>query len=317
MRAAAEALAWTVLLLGCEADGSAPGGPRATGVGTGGTAGAGARAGAGAGGSAGVRDAGPTEQARDAGQLDAGDMTAPMLSMAADDASPIDAGGMHDASPGTPTIVAVGYAGLRVTSFDLGRSWQHKRTLSNVAADDPDNLRGVTHGAGVFVAVGHKIFTSPDGETWDPRTHPANQWLGDVKYGNGRFVATGGYGYSAWSLDGIRWQQGGAIKTEASRSLAFGDGMFVTQTDAGNWYRSSDGASWTLLSGGHAGKVAFCAGEFRDADDCDLEPFHGAYVRAGGWNSGVIAWSDDASSWHDVQVGYVGGVNAFSFGDTP
>jgi hypothetical protein len=129
-------------------------------------------------------------------------------------------------------------------------------------------------------------------------------------------VATGGYGYSAWSLDGMSWQQGGAIETEASRSLAFGDGLFVTQTDAGNWYQSTDGTSWTLRSGGHDGAVAFCDGNFRDADACDAEPFHGAYVRDGGWNSGVISWSADGQAWHDVQVGYVGGINAFAFGYT-
>jgi hypothetical protein len=115
----------------------------------------------------------------------------------------------------------------------------------------------------------------------------------------------------------MTWHEGGAIKTEASRSLAFGNGLFVTQTDAGNWYSSSDGEAWTLLSGGHDGPVAFCDGDFRAADDCAAIPFHGAYVRAGGWGSGAIAWSDDGSTWHDVQVGYVGGINAFAFGLSP
>jgi hypothetical protein len=141
--------------------------------------------------------------------------------------------------------------------------------------------------------------------------------LGDVEYGNGRFVATGGYGYSAYSLDGKTWLQGGAIKTEASRSLAFGNGMFVTQTDPGNWYSSSDGTSWTLLSSGHSGQVAFCDGDFKTADACPPAPVFGLYVRAGNWNSDVISWSDDDRSWHDVQVGYVGGINAFAFGTTP
>ena len=252
---------------------------------------------------------------RDAGMVDARVVDDGAVDV--DSAVSPDAGSATEAGAGTPTIVAVGYAGLRVSSYDLGRSWENKRTLSNVAADDPDNLRGVTYGAGVFVAVGHKVFTSADGDQWDPREHPQpKQWLGDVKYGNGRFVATGGYGYTAWSLDGFSWQEGGATKTEASRSLAFGNGTFVTQTDAGNWYRSNDGTSWTLLSGGHAGKVAFCDGDFHEADDCEPEPFHGAYVREGGWSSGKIAWSDDGQTWHDVQVGYIGGINAFAFGDT-
>jgi hypothetical protein len=220
---------------------------------------------------------------------------------------------------GTPAIVAVGYAGLRVASYDRAHSWTNKRTLSDVAADDPNNLRGVTYAAGLFVAVGHKIFTSPDGETWTQRQHPKNdsQWLGDVKYGNGRFVATGGYGYSAWSTDGISWREGGTIGTEASRSLAFGNGEFRTQTDPGNWYRSTNGETWTLESGGHGEKIAFCNGSFENAPDCGPAFGHGVYVRAGGWNSGTIDWSDNGQNWNNVTVGYPGGVNGFAFGYRP
>ena len=48
-----------------------------------------------------------------------------------------------------------------------------------------------------------------------------------------------------------------------------------------------------------------------------LYPFiEGTYVREGGWNSGVVSWSDDGQRWHDVQIGYIGGINAFAFGFT-
>jgi hypothetical protein len=237
------------------------------------------------------------------------------------DAGQGGSGSVEDAatSPGRPAIVAAGYAGLRVASYDGGRTWVNKRTLSNVAADDADNLRGVTYGAGLFVAVGHKIFTSPDGGAWQQREHPKEngQWLGDVEYGNGRFVATGGYGYSAWSIDGIVWQEGGSLGTEASRSLAFGNGEFRTQTDPGNWYRSTDGESWTLHSSGHSERIAFCAGSFKDAPDCGPAFGHGVYVRGGGWNSGSIEWSEDAQNWTSVTVGHVGAVNGFAFGYAP
>ena len=221
---------------------------------------------------------------------------------------------------GTPTIVAVGYAGLRVASYDRGHSWTAKQTLSSVAADDPDNLRAVAYGAGVFVALGHKLFSSPDGATWTRREHPKDdaQWLGGVTYGNGRFVATGGYGYSAWSTDGIEWHEGGGVgPNEASRSIAFGNGEFRTQTDPGNWYRSTDGVSWVLQSGGHDERIAFCGGAFKDAPDCGPDFGHGVYVREGGWNSGNIEWSSDGQSWNRVTVGYVGGINGFAFGYRP
>ncbi len=220
---------------------------------------------------------------------------------------------------GTPTIVAVGYAGLRVASYDKGKTWTNKEMLSSVAADDHDNLRAVAYGNGVFVAVGHKLFTSPDGASWTRRSHPKDdqQWLGGVAFGNGRFVATGGYGYSAWSTDGIEWHEGGAIGTEASRSIAFGNGEFRSQTDPGNWYRSTDGVKWTLESGGHQDGVAFCAGAFKESPDCGPAFGQGVYVRAGGWNSGELEWSSDGKSWNSVDVGYPGGVNGFAFGYKP
>jgi hypothetical protein len=227
-----------------------------------------------------------------------------------------------DAAPpdkGTPTIVAVGYAGLRVASFDRGKTWVNKRTLSTTAADDPNNLRGVTFALGKFVAVGHKIFTSTDADEWTPRTHPENdsQWLGDVKFGNGRFVATGGYGYSVWSTDGETWKRGGSLKTEASRQLAFGNGKFVSYTDPGNWWTSTNGETWTSESGGHADGIAFCGGAFKDSSACGPAAGFGVYVRDGGWGSGKISWSTDAQTWTPVNVGFPGGVNAFAFGTTP
>jgi hypothetical protein len=241
--------------------GSATGGASATGGSTSGT-----------GGSTATTDGGADEDA----------------AVSPDGAPPVP----DAATDGTPTIVAVGYAGLRVASYDLGRSWVNKVTLSNVAADDKDNLRGVAFARGLFVAVGHKLFTSTDGETWARGEHPNDdsQWLAGIQFGNGRFVSTGGYGYTVWSPDGFEWNQGDFLEAEASRSLAFGNGTFVTQTDPGNWWRSTDGDTWTRDSSGHSEHVAYCDGSFQEEPDCGLTGGHGVYVRGGGWSSGVIQW---------------------------
>lgn len=214
-----------------------------------------------------------------------------------------------------PAIVAVGYAGLRIVSYDLGRTWEHKQTLSSTAADDPTLLRAATFGNGVFVAAGHRIFTSGDGDTWMERSNPEPQWLGGLAYGSGRFVAVGGSGYSAWSLDGATWTVGGTLASEASRSLAFGNGVFMAHTDAGNWWSSADGTSWSLDSGGHGEEIAFCAGSFQDASACGPASGFGVSVRSGGWSSGVLSRSLDGTTWEDVNVGFVGDVMAFAFGD--
>lgn len=213
-----------------------------------------------------------------------------------------------------PAIVAVGYAGLRVVSYDLGKTWEHEQTLGTAAVDDPTLLRTATFGAGLFVATGHRIFTSPDGATWTERTNPEAQWLGGAAYGVNRFVATGGSGYSLSSLDGTTWFASATLGTESSRSLAFGNGEFMAHTDPGNWWSSPDGTLWTLRGGGHTEEIAFCDGSFRDASACGPAAGFGVFVRSGGWDSGVISRSTDGATWEDVTVGFVGDVTAFAFG---
>jgi len=180
-----------------------------------------------------------------------------------------DANNPPPTSKGTPVFVAVGYAGRRVRSTDLGLTWTDDVSLGG-GGDDQFLLRAVTFGKGLFVATGWKILTSPDGRsgTWTERTISGQQWLGGVQFGNNAFVATGGYGFSANSPDGISWSSAGSLNTQASRSLAFGAGKFVTATDAGNWWSSTDGESWTVMSGGHQTQVAYCNGTFKDESSC-------------------------------------------------
>ena len=170
-------------------------------------------------------------------------------------------GGSSMQPSGKPTFVAVGYAGRRIRSVDGGMTWTDDQTLGG-GGDDEFLLRAVGFGKGVFVALGWKILSSPDGKTWTEQPNPQHQWLGGVQFGGGSFLATGGYGYCASSGDGLTWQACKSIpNNEASRSLAFGAGKFVTATDPGNWFASSSGDAWTLVSGGHqSNQVAFCGG---------------------------------------------------------
>jgi hypothetical protein len=235
------------------------------------------------------------------------------------------AGGAGSGQSGTPTFVAVGYAGRRVRSVDLGVTWVDDQTLGG-GGDDEFLLRAVAFGSGVFVAVGYKILTSVDGVTWQPHTNPQNQWLGGVVFHDDAFVAVGGYGYSARSSDGASWSVTGTVgSNQASRSLAFGQGMFVAAADVSNqpvkdWYQSSNGDSWSLLSGGHSSnQIAFCDGAFRDYDSCSgafaargRATFQGVTIRVAG---GVLQRSTNGSDFapiagspeglEDVALGYV------------
>lgn len=241
------------------------------------------------------------------------------------DPGSLDAGGTPDAAvapdaqrpTGDPIIVAVGYLGLRATSSDLGRSWGHVEAFDDPGGslDNPLLLRAVTYGNGLFVAGGHRIFTSPDGIHWTERDNPSDQWFGGVKWGNGRFVASGGYGESWYSLDGLTWKSGGRRSSNShARSLAFGNGEFRAATDEGVWWSSTDGEAWTRLSDGHDRNVAFCRDDFRDAEECGEAFGHGVYIRGGDWDQNVISWSDDGSSWHNVSVDYTGSLTGIAFG---
>lgn len=209
---------------------------------------------------------------------------------------------------GTPTFVAVGYAGRRIRSVDLGKTWTDDQRLGG-GGDDQFLLRGVGFGAGRFVAAGWKILSSPDGKTWTEHKNPNNQWLGGVKWGNNRFGAAGGFGYSAYSTDGITWTAAKGRGTEAARSVAFGAGKFMAATDNGNWWSSTDGNTWTRGEGGHSSRVAFCDPAFSDASACKLPPGRneGRTVFGGGvWVSirgSSIERSENGTTWTSVNVG--------------
>jgi hypothetical protein len=166
-----------------------------------------------------------------------------------------------------PTFVAVGYGGVRVRSIDLGKTWIDAQRLGG-GGDDNFLLRGVAFGKGLFVALGWQVLTSPDGKTWTPRTKAAAQWMGGVRYGNGRFVAAGGYGESTYSLDGITWPKGGGRMTDAARSVAYGNGLWTASADSHVWWQTADGATWTSLGGTHVDSVVFCGTQFAESKLC-------------------------------------------------
>jgi len=166
-----------------------------------------------------------------------------------------DSGMVDDSSSGEPPMgqpvtIAVGYGGMRVRSLDDGQTWQDYVQLAPDGGDDMDLLRGAAWGADRFVAVGWRVFSSPDGAEWTEHDNPTGQWYGAVAFGNDQFLAVGGGGYCARSGDGMRWE----ACTDATdgegfvhvRSTLFLDGLFYT-ADANGVLRSSpDGDAWMV-----------------------------------------------------------------------
>lgn len=135
---------------------------------------------------------------------------------------------------------------------------------------------------GHFVGVGHNglRLVSPDGATWsNPQVGKEGEIYRSVAFGNGRFVAVGGFGGSnifAATRDGAAWQTGtqDARYSLYIRGLGFGNGGFMgLGGDPGSVgdskpfvTRSDDGIKWSenRLVGGKniLRRVAFGGGRF-------------------------------------------------------
>ena len=114
------------------------------------------------------------------------------------------------------------------------------------------SLASVCYGNGLFVAMGDKILTSPDGITWTERTNPMTGFnVRCVTYGNSIFVGCeSSYGRIITSPDGINWTErntpvstGGG--SPALNSVCYASGLFVIVGYSGTILTSPDGIAWT------------------------------------------------------------------------
>lgn len=165
-----------------------------------------------------------------------------------------DSGGrdaeLPDSGGADGVLVAVGYGGMRVRSTDQGLTWSDYTQLAADGGDDRDLLRASAYGAGLFVAAGWRLFSSPDGATWTERDNPFDQWVGGLAYGNGIFLGVGGGGYCWRSSDGITWE----TCTDATddegfthvRSVVFAGGRFHCADADGVLRSTTDGDDWRV-----------------------------------------------------------------------
>jgi len=214
---------------------------------------------------------------------------------------------------GTPTagkkgvFVAVGYSGVRMLSRDGGKTWGDIK-MSGGSGDDGNLLRTVSFGNGMFVAAGWKLWSSTDGANWTERMNPAGQWMGGLEFGNNMFVGAGGSGTSIYSMDGTQWMAGNDRSGEPARSVAFGNGMFVAGTDKSNWWSTTNGMSWSVMSGGKDSQVMWCKGAFVVPSACTDPLGHsngrtafgdGVYVSASG--DKIERSEDGGKTWTSVK----------------
>ena len=215
-----------------------------------------------------------------------------------------------DASPppGPPGqvrgLVGVGYGGLRITSRDGGKSWTSSVAEANGGLDDYDLLRAVAYANGKWLATGWSATTSTDGVSWTPLRR-INQpggitWNGAslcglteglTSDGDAFYVACGSAQKVFRSTDASDWVEIGAIGDLGGHvALAWREGTFYAYGDDKTSYRSSDGATWTMVPG--IDQATFCEGTWKSRAAChDASWFAGAYFQ-GIWQSRVSRSTD-------------------------
>lgn len=221
-----------------------------------------------------------------------------------------------------PVIVAAGANHWRWLSIDEGLTWcavPHEST-GTTDFDNPYLFRNITYANGHFVAGSWRgIFVSTNGYAWTDVTNGAGpafgQWVAQIDYGNGWWVATGGYGTAMRSHDLTSWEDtsDGLPGTEASRTLAFGGDRFVTARDGVGWWESTDGATWTQRDAAGGTEVAWNGSAFVARPDYDEA--RGIRLQ-GGWPNHIRRSDDGGASYANVaDVDDV--VTRFAFGTAP
>lgn len=183
-----------------------------------------------------------------------------------------------------------------IWSDDGGQTWTE--TTMPLSA----SWKGVAYGSGMFVACNSagstRLAWSSDGKTWYNCTGTgANQVVSEkICFGNGVFVVVGTNGSVIWSDDPPRgtWTLSGVtFGTTGSRSLAYGNGVFVsTAVAAANaTYSTDNGATWSTTNSqitGNGGTVSAAYG-------------NGVFVTTA-VGSSQAAWSSDGETWTAVNL---------------
>jgi uncharacterized protein YebE (UPF0316 family) len=134
-----------------------------------------------------------------------------------------------------------------------------KVSVKNSYSEGSFNLRGVTYGAGKFVAVGDDgaIFMSQNRINWKwvAYTCKVDNNLFSVTYGNGRYVAVGQNATILASKDAINWHvvredSDVGIKSDLLGIKYGGNGVFAFVGADGLIAGSYDGTTWLPISFG-------------------------------------------------------------------
>lgn len=208
-------------------------------------------------------------------------------------------------------VVGVGTGGVRVSSDDgfqsvLSKDYDVAQSLTNTTAPNCND-------SAAQIINNKCCYNSSAFDCYGPSGHSDFLYRA-VAYGNGRFVAVGGWlhGIVRTTDDGETWTQKqdlhssqnlvlGGLRNSAGwlSAVAFGKNKFVAVSGAGFLYYSPDGMSWTSLSSDGNGGASL-QGSFRQ-----LAATQNGFVATG--DSGSWAFSSDGVDWDEVGFAATGG----------
>ena len=159
-----------------------------------------------------------------------------------------------------------GFSIFRITSSSLGwhalnnslwgKSFMHAQEPSDWAGPEftsSINYLDAAHGNGfqLILRSGGRVFQIPDGTDGGPFNRIPNSQAIAIAFGNGRFVACGGYGTVSTSVDGLNWTVRPTGLTSDLKRVIYANNEFVIVGYDGTILRSPDGIEWeTVRSGG-------------------------------------------------------------------
>lgn len=221
--------------------------------------------------------------------------------------------------------------------------WTERATLG----DGSNSFgRGSAYGNGVYVAVGAltQIYRSTDGLSWSAAAAAPTNGVGYVTFGNGIFMAVGGWPVSfnlITSTDGITWtSRSGATGHNAGASrVAYGNGLWIYAGYQIMGVSTNNGVSWqaitppvtnggctglAYLNGmwliGYAGSRLYTSTDgynwtFRSSSlgGAPIEFAYGNGRFVAGCTSGYVASSTDGLTWTSVYLGDFGDYNGCVF----
>jgi len=194
-------------------------------------------------------------------------------------------------SGAAPLVVAVGqgYAGGAAWVSQDGVVWSADSTGPGPQPD----LRGVTWGAGTFVAVGGSaseglVYRRPDGAGWSKQTSGTVRQLWSVAWSGSLFAAVGAGGTILTSPDASSWTVRSSGTGEDLRAIAFARGQFVAVGANTTILTSPDGISWAVRASAPG------------SPELDGVGSDGSTLYAVGGSDALLASQDGGETWSQV-----------------